>query len=166
MWFFISCCNFCRVCPSISHNCCFKLTSYRTCFGSGHPPGLASVDFKEDNFFPEMGYTDPEYFRTQLFTDKSDVFSFGVLLLEILCGRKIFDTDFMPPNLVEWAAPCVRKGDVVTILDKSLELPKNVEPLVKMAGIAELCVRDLPEDRPGISDVASWLELIGRANHL
>ncbi|KAG6551932.1 hypothetical protein Mapa_006549 [Marchantia paleacea] len=114
----------------------------------------------------EVAYVDPEYLISQSYTEKSDVYSFGVVLLEILCGRKAYDNDYVPANIVEWATPYIRQGKSTQILDRSLELPKNVEPLIRVAEIVELCVRFNPEDRPSMSDVASWLELVGRSSSL
>lgn len=89
-----------------------------------------------------------------------DVYNFGIVLMEILSGRKAFDLDYNPPNIVEWAVPLIKQGKSATVIDRSIALPKNVEPLLKIADIAELAVRDKPRDRPTISDIASSLEQI------
>eukprot|EP01018_Ginkgo_biloba_P030957 Gb_06872 [translate_table: standard] len=109
-------------------------------------------------------YIDPDYFKSQNFTDKSDVYSFGVVLLEILSGRKAYDTDFVPPNIVEWAGPLISQGKAAAILDRSVDLPRNVEALLRMADIAELSVRQDPNERPTMSDVAAWLEQLARGS--
>lgn len=109
-------------------------------------------------------YIDPDYYKSQNFTEKSDVYSFGVVLLEILGGRKAHDTDFDPPNIVEWAVPLISQGKAAMILDRSVDLPRNVEPLLRMADIAELSVRQDPNERPTMSDVAAWLEQLVRTS--
>ncbi|XP_077227341.1 serine/threonine-protein kinase-like protein CCR1 [Tasmannia lanceolata] len=105
-------------------------------------------------------YVDPDYYKTQAFTEKSDVYSFGVVLLEILSGRKAYDKDYTPPSIVEWAVPLIRRGKAAVIIDRNVSLPGNVEPLLGLAEIAELAVRDNPCERPIMSNVAVWLEQI------
>lgn len=142
-------------------------------FGLLHAGGIQVEIIKEDQLLKspihhfEVGpYTDPVFPKTQTFTDKSDVYSFGVVLFEILCGRRVHDNDYSPPNIVEWASKAVQQSKTTTILDQSLELPKHVEPILRVAEIAELCVRTLPEERPSISDVVLWLELVGRGSFM
>jgi hypothetical protein len=67
---------------------------------------------------------------------------------------------------VQWAVPKIVQGKTLGILDKNLGIPKAVEPLLRMAEIAELCVRTVADDRPSISDVALWLGLVSRGSFL
>ncbi|XP_058094432.1 serine/threonine-protein kinase-like protein CCR1 [Magnolia sinica] len=108
----------------------------------------------------ESVYVDPGYHKTQAFTEKSDVYSFGVVLLEILSGRKGYDKDYTPPSIVEWAVPLISRGKAAAVIDRNVSLPRNVEPLLRLAEIAELTVREDPHERPIMSDVAAWLEQI------
>ncbi|KAI4349156.1 hypothetical protein L6164_009788 [Bauhinia variegata] len=91
---------------------------------------------------------------------KTDVYNLGIVLLEILSGRKAHDREFTPPNIVEWAVPLIKQGKAAAIIDRYVALPRNVEPLLKLADIAEQAVRENPSQRPSISDLASWLEQI------
>ncbi|XP_002519541.2 serine/threonine-protein kinase-like protein CCR1 [Ricinus communis] len=91
---------------------------------------------------------------------KTDVYDFGIVLLEILSGRKAYDRDHTPPSIVEWAVPLIRQGKGAAIIDEDVALPKNVEPLLKLSDIAELAVKEDPKDRPTMSDLATWLEQI------
>ncbi|KAL5990680.1 hypothetical protein ACLOJK_011583 [Asimina triloba] len=108
----------------------------------------------------ESVIVDSGYQKTQTFTEKSDVYSFGIVLLEILSGRKGYDKDYTPPSIVEWAVPLIRQGKAAAIIDGNVSLPRNVEPLLRLADIAELTVREDPQERPIMSDVAAWLEQI------
>lgn len=89
-----------------------------------------------------------------------DVHKFGIVLLEVVSGRKAFDRDYTPPSIVEWAVPLIRQGKAAAIFDRYVALPKNVEPLLKLADVAELAVRENPSQRPSMSDLASRLEQI------
>ncbi|XP_068663169.1 serine/threonine-protein kinase-like protein CCR1 [Aristolochia californica] len=108
----------------------------------------------------EMVYVDPEYLKTQSFTEKSDVYSFGVILLEILGGRKAYDKDYDPPSITQWAVPLIRQGKAAALIDRNVELPRNVETLLRFAEIAELAVREDPNERPMTSDLVTWSEQV------
>ncbi|KAF2289944.1 hypothetical protein GH714_039254 [Hevea brasiliensis] len=81
-------------------------------------------------------------------------------LHEILSGRKAYDKDSTPPSIVDWAIPLIKQGKAAAIIDRYVALPRNFEPLLKLADIAELAVRENPNSRPTMSDLATWLEQI------
>ncbi|KAB1223838.1 Serine/threonine-protein kinase-like protein CCR1 [Morella rubra] len=89
-----------------------------------------------------------------------DVHNLGIVLLEVLSGRKAYDRDCTPPRIVDWAVPLIRQGKAASIFDRYVALPRNVEPLLKLADVAELAVRENPSERPTMSEVASRLEEI------
>ncbi|XP_027173309.1 serine/threonine-protein kinase-like protein CCR1 [Coffea eugenioides] len=89
---------------------------------------------------------------------KVDVLNFGIVLLEILSGRKAYDADCQPPSLVDSALPLIRQGKAAAIIDRCIGLPRNVEPLLKLADIAELALREDPCKRPSMSDLVLLLE--------
>ncbi|KAJ6842921.1 serine/threonine-protein kinase-like protein CR4 [Iris pallida] len=105
-----------------------------------------------------LGYLDPEYYRLHYLTTKSDVYSFGVLLLEILSGRKAIDMQFEEGNIVEWAVPLIKAGDISAILDPVLPQPAELEALKKIAAVACKCVRMRGKDRPSMDKVTTALE--------
>jgi serine/threonine protein kinase len=59
-----------------------------------------------------MGYLDPFYVTPDNLSTKIDVSSFGILLLEIISGRKAIDVAYLPPSVVDWAIPLIKKGKV------------------------------------------------------
>ncbi|XWS75135.1 hypothetical protein CRYUN_Cryun01aG0059400 [Craigia yunnanensis] len=91
---------------------------------------------------------------------ENDVYNFGIVLLEILSGRKIYDRDCTPPGIVEWALPLVRQGKAAAIIDRNVPLPGNVEPLLKLADLAELSLRENPSERPSMANLVSSLDQI------
>ena len=105
-----------------------------------------------------LGYLDPEYYRLHYLTTKSDVYSFGVLLLEILSGRKAIDMNFEEGNIVEWAVPLIKAGDISAILDPVLRPPDEVEALKRIANVACKCVRMRGKERPSMDKVTTALE--------
>ncbi|KAI9195624.1 hypothetical protein LWI28_016736 [Acer negundo] len=105
-----------------------------------------------------LGYLDPEYYRLHYLTTKSDVYSFGVLLLEILSGRKAIDMQYEEGNIVEWAVPLIKAGDVTAILDPVLKPPSDVDALKRIANVASKCVRMRGKERPSMDKVTTALE--------
>ncbi|KAL0711000.1 hypothetical protein Bca4012_017978 [Brassica carinata] len=91
---------------------------------------------------------------------EGDVYDFGIVLLEMLSGRKANDRESDPPGVAEWAVPLIRKGKAAAIIDRNIGLPRNVEPLLKMAELAELAVRENPSERPSMRNLLSFLDLI------
>nr|KYP67967.1 Serine/threonine-protein kinase-like protein At3g51990 family [Cajanus cajan] len=83
--------------------------------------------------------------------------SFGILLLEIISGRKAIDITYSPPSIVDWAIPLIKKGKLLGVYDPRIAPPKD--PLVRkqLAVIAAKCVRSCRERRPSMSDVVIWL---------
>ncbi|KAL4355496.1 hypothetical protein GQ457_06G033340 [Hibiscus cannabinus] len=104
-----------------------------------------------------MGYLDPCYVTPDNLSTKTDVFSFGILLLEIISGRKAIDVAHSPPSIVDWAIPLVKKGKIVAVYNPRIAPP--ADPIVRkqLAVIAAKCVRSCRERRPTMKEVAGWL---------
>ncbi|XP_022871555.1 calmodulin-binding receptor-like cytoplasmic kinase 3 [Olea europaea var. sylvestris] len=106
-----------------------------------------------------VGYLDPEYMMTYQLTSKSDVFSFGVLLIEILTGRRPLDLK-RPLNdrvTIKWAFRMYNEGKVLEILDPMMKETVDKEILAKMFGLAIQCVAPTRTDRPDMKSVAEQL---------
>ncbi|RYR42597.1 hypothetical protein Ahy_A08g039049 [Arachis hypogaea] len=105
-----------------------------------------------------LGYLDPEYYRLHYLTTKSDVYSFGVLLLELLSGRKAIDMQYDEGNIVQWAKPLIKSGDIAAILDPVLKPPPDLAALKKVAIVACKSVRMRGRDRPSMDKITTTLE--------
>ena len=108
-----------------------------------------------------FGYLDPEYYRYQRLTEKSDVYSYGVVLCEVLCGMPpIIRTDEDEPmGLAAWVLQCYRNEKLDQIVDPSLKGEIEPECLKKFGEIIENCLLDNGTKRPSMNDVVGRLEL-------
>ncbi|KAL5731080.1 hypothetical protein ACHQM5_003840 [Ranunculus cassubicifolius] len=105
------------------------------------------------------GYMAPEYAMDGLFSVKSDVFSFGVLVLEILSGRRNrgFYSASNELNLLGYAWALWEEGKGMELIDESLRNTASTYEMIKCLRIALLCVQEHAEDRPTISSVVLML---------
>ncbi|XP_022720921.1 putative receptor-like protein kinase At1g72540 [Durio zibethinus] len=107
------------------------------------------------------GYAAPEYITTGHLTTMSDVFSFGVVLLELLTGRRSVDKSRpgREKNLVQWARPLLKDPYKLDgIMDPRLEGQYSTEGARKAAALAYQCLSSHPKSRPTMSNVVKALE--------
>ncbi|KAM7273679.1 hypothetical protein ACFE04_028343 [Oxalis oulophora] len=106
------------------------------------------------------GYLAPEYLSTGTVTTKSDVYSYGVVLLQLLTGREPVDTKRPPGEhvLVSWALPrLTNREKVEKMLDPVLTGQYSMKDLIQIAAIAAVCVQPEAEYRPLMTDVVQSL---------
>ncbi|GMY26049.1 probable serine/threonine-protein kinase PBL18 [Fagus crenata] len=111
------------------------------------------------------GYFAPEYIGTGHLMLKSDIYSFGVVLLEIFSGYSAVKKypDVMEGNLVQWAKPYLsNKLHIHTVIDKRLGESFPREEAQEFAETILRCLSSNPEDRPTISEVVADLERLGK----
>ncbi|XP_057417260.1 probable serine/threonine-protein kinase PBL17 isoform X1 [Lotus japonicus] len=107
------------------------------------------------------GYAAPEYVMTGHLTARSDVYGFGVVLLEMLIGRRALDKSrpSREHNLVEWARPLLNHNKkLLKILDPKIDGQYSSKTAIKVAHLAYLCLSQNPKGRPLMSQVVEILE--------
>ncbi|XP_020590340.1 calmodulin-binding receptor-like cytoplasmic kinase 3 [Phalaenopsis equestris] len=105
------------------------------------------------------GYLDPEYLRTYQLTPKSDVFSFGILLIEILSARRPVEMKrcFEERITLRWAFRNFNDGNVKEVLDPKLQENVNLEVVRKMLSLAFHCAAPTRANRPLMKEVGEQL---------
>ncbi|KAL4650772.1 hypothetical protein ACB092_01G112600 [Castanea dentata] len=103
-----------------------------------------------------LGYVAPEYLLDGKLTDKSDVYAFGVVLLELLLGRR--PVEKLAPSqcqsIVTWAMPQLTdRSKLPNIVDPVIKDTMDLKHLYQVAAVAVLCVQPEPSYRPLITDV-------------
>ncbi|KAK6145502.1 hypothetical protein DH2020_022322 [Rehmannia glutinosa] len=111
-----------------------------------------------------VGYIDPEYYGLNVLTAKSDVYGLGVVLLELLTGKRaIFKTGEnggAPMSVVDYAVPAIMAGELSKILDPRVGPPElnESEAVELVAYTAMHCVHLEGKDRPTMTDIVANLE--------
>ena len=124
-------------------------------------PGLSHVSTCAQG---TLGYLDPEYYRNYQLTDKSDVYSYGVVLLELLTSQKAIDfsRDQDDVNLAIYVSQAAKKGAIMEVVDQRLigtEPSSDVLNSVHLfSELAFACLREKKADRPSMREVVQQLE--------
>ncbi|KAK2411138.1 Proline-rich receptor-like protein kinase perk4 [Trifolium repens] len=111
-----------------------------------------------------FGYMAPEYASSGKLTEKSDVFSFGVMLLELLTGKRPLDlTNAMDESLVDWARPLLSQaleedGNFSELVDPFLEGNYNHQEMIRLAACASSSIRHSAKKRSKMSQIVRALE--------
>ncbi|RCV30586.1 hypothetical protein SETIT_6G107700v2 [Setaria italica] len=103
-----------------------------------------------------VGYVAPEYLLDGQLTEKSDVYAFGVVLFELLLGRKPVEMigESHCQSIVSWAMPQITdRTKLPSIIDPAIRNTMDLRHLYQVAAVAVLCVQPEPSYRPLITDV-------------
>ncbi|KAF9618119.1 hypothetical protein IFM89_000235 [Coptis chinensis] len=125
--------------------------------------GLAKLDDEENTHISTriagtIGYMAPEYAMRGYLTEKADVYSFGIVALEIVSGQS--NSNFRPKEeyLLDWAYVLQEQGNLLELVDPSLGANFSKNEAMKMLNVGLLCSNPSPTLRPAMSAVVSMLE--------
>ncbi|XP_031377448.1 cold-responsive protein kinase 1-like isoform X1 [Punica granatum] len=106
------------------------------------------------------GYLAPEYALRGQLTRKADVYSFGILILEIVSGRRNMWKEATPeePYLLELAWELHKQGELLRLIDKSMHENFDPEEACRYLKIGLLCTQEMPKLRPSMSTVVEMLK--------
>jgi len=136
-------------------------------FGLSLMSSESDSDYRPIKAAGTVGYIDPEYYDLNVLTTKSDVYGFGVVLLEILTGKTPIFLDgedggtlLSVHRLVDFAVPTILAGELVNILDPKAGAPdvNEAEAVELVAQTALHCVNLKGKDRPSMAHVVVSLE--------
>nr|GMD58317.1 receptor-like cytosolic serine/threonine-protein kinase RBK1 [Ipomoea batatas] len=103
-----------------------------------------------------FGYMAPEYFMHGIVDEKTDVFAFGVLLLELITGRQAVDSSRQ--SLAMWAKPPLEQNNIKEIADPRLGDAYDVVEMERSMSVALSCIQHLPNMRPNMKKVVEVLK--------
>ncbi|KAL8087885.1 hypothetical protein AgCh_037864 [Apium graveolens] len=127
--------------------------------------GLAKLDEEENTHISTriagtVGYMAPEYAMWGYLTDKADVYSFGIVALEIVSGKS--NTSYRPKQefvyFLDWAYELQEHGNLLDIVDPILGSNYSKEEAIRLLDIALLCTNQSATLRPSMSTTVSMIE--------
>ncbi|XP_060965694.1 G-type lectin S-receptor-like serine/threonine-protein kinase LECRK3 [Cannabis sativa] len=107
------------------------------------------------------GYVAPEWFKNMAVTVKVDVYSYGILLLELICCRKNFEEDVEDDAsmiLSDWACDCYESGKVKCLVENDDEAMMEIKMVEKYVMVTLWCIQEDPSLRPTMKKVMLMLE--------
>ncbi|KAM4110553.1 hypothetical protein ACB094_03G203600 [Castanea mollissima] len=129
-------------------------------FGLARIVGGKEIEINTTKVIGTYGYMAPEYALDGVFSIKTDVFSFGIVLLEIISGKK--NTGFyrseQAMSLIGYAWRLWTENKVLDLIDQTLHESCNVENFMKCVNVGLLCIQEDPIDRPTMSNVVTMLD--------
>ncbi|KAL5054184.1 hypothetical protein RYX36_034866 [Vicia faba] len=111
------------------------------------------------------GYIAPEYAYTLRVNEKSDIYSFGVVILELVTGRRPVDPEFGEKDLVKWVCTTLDQKGVDHVIDSRLDSCFK-EEICKVFNIGLMCTSPLPINRPSMRRVVKMLQEVGIENQM
>jgi serine/threonine protein kinase len=113
------------------------------------------------NIIGTKGYVAPEWFRNMPITAKVDVYSYGVVLLEIICCQRRVDMETMEEEkaiLTDWAYDCYQEGRLESLVTYDVEALEDWKKLERFVMVAIWCIQEDQSLRPTMRRAAQMLE--------
>ncbi|KAG6781743.1 hypothetical protein POTOM_014656 [Populus tomentosa] len=107
------------------------------------------------------GYVALEWFKNLPVTTKVDTYSFGILLLELVCCRKNFEINALQEHqvvLADWACDCLKEGKLDLLVEEDEEATEDMKTVERFVMVAIWCIQEDPSLRPGMKKVVQMLE--------
>lgn len=107
-----------------------------------------------------LGYIAPELTRTGKPTMSSDVFAFGALMLEVVCGRRPVEQKALPEELilVDWVWDKLKEGNVLEVVDKRLRGEYEEGEVMVVVKLGLMCSDNVAAERPSMRQVVRYLD--------
>ncbi|KAL5738040.1 hypothetical protein ACOSP7_030801 [Xanthoceras sorbifolium] len=103
------------------------------------------------------GYLDPEYYTSNRLTDKSNVYSFGIVLLQIITSKPVIEKSQERTHIIQWASFMLAKGDIKNVVDPRLQGDYDINSVWKAVEVAMACVSQNSAKRPTMNQVVMEL---------
>ena len=115
-----------------------------------------------------FGYLDPKYFQTSQFTNKSDVYSFRVVLIELLTGEKPVSStrSAESQNLSTYFVHSLKENCLFDILDTQVRKVCNKDEVIAIANLAKRCLYLNGKKRPTMLEIKMELEEVQKVSHV
>ncbi|KAF8019512.1 hypothetical protein BT93_G0252 [Corymbia citriodora subsp. variegata] len=107
------------------------------------------------------GYLAPEWFRNMPISSKVDVYSFGILLVELICCRKNYELEAKTEAqivLIDWVYDCYHEGSVLQLVESDEEASSDVKRVKRFVMTALWCIQEDPALRPTMKKITQMLE--------
>ncbi|WJX86271.1 hypothetical protein P8452_68604 [Trifolium repens] len=106
-----------------------------------------------------FGYIDPEFQRTGNTNKKNDIYSFGIILFELITGRKALErASGENIHILQWVLPTVKRGDIQNVVDPRLQGEFSINSAWKAVEIAMSCTSSNVDERPDMSQILAELK--------
>ncbi|XP_058759304.1 serine/threonine-protein kinase CDG1-like [Vicia villosa] len=119
---------------------------------------ITGGDPLETRIMGTLGYLAPEYAEDGIVSEGTDVYSYGVTLLQLISGRQVGNPDQQQQSLRQWAEPMIEKLALQELIDPRLGESYDTYELYLMAKAANFCMQRKPEMRPSMREVVRFLE--------
>ncbi|KEH18240.1 LRR receptor-like kinase [Medicago truncatula] len=101
-----------------------------------------------------FGYVDPQFQRTGNTNKKNDIYSFGIILFELITGKKaLIKAPDETIHILQWVIPLIKGGDIQNIIDARLQGEFNINSAWKVVEVAMSCISQIAAERPDINQI-------------